>query len=46
MDALLSWLKQPFQTDQDAFHWFLFVGLIIVSLYLWHMVERDFGLTE
>lgn len=41
MDHLVAWLKQPFNSQGNAAQWFAFVGLILVSLYLWHMVARD-----
>lgn len=30
-----NWLKQPFSTDMDATHWFLFLGLVIVIGFAW-----------
>ena len=35
-----DWLKRPFATDMDAFHWFLFFGLIVVISILWSLVLR------
>jgi hypothetical protein len=36
--GVASWLKQPFQSGQNAWKWVLFVGLIIVAAALWNTV--------
>jgi hypothetical protein len=41
MEGLTAWLKQPFSANQDAFKWFLFIGLILVALILWGTILRD-----
>ena len=41
MEGLTNWLKQPFSSDQNAYKWFLFVGLIIVALTLWGIILKD-----
>lgn len=41
MEGLTSWLAQPFNTGQDAFKWFLFIGLILIALMLWGVILRD-----
>lgn len=33
-----DWLKQPFESNMDAWHWFLFIGLLIVITAVWHMI--------
>jgi hypothetical protein len=33
-----AWLKSPFSGSMDAFHWFLFFGLIIVIVFLWSRI--------
>jgi hypothetical protein len=38
---ILTWLKQPFSPDMTAGRWFLFLGLIIVLLWSWHMIFRE-----
>ncbi len=43
LSTFQSWLARPFSTDQDALHWFLFVGLILVTMILWGMVLRIVG---
>lgn len=35
-----DWLKKPFSTDMDAFHWFLFFGLLIVISVSWGYVLK------
>lgn len=33
-----EWTKEPFRTDMDAFHWFLFFGLLILIMALWRFI--------
>lgn len=40
MNSLKDWLKQPFSADMDAFHWFLFFGLIVAISILWGFALR------
>lgn len=40
MDSFKSWLNQPFSADMDAFHWFLFFGLLIAVSILWGFALR------
>lgn len=40
MDQFKTWLKQPFSADMDAFHWFLFFGLIIAISIGWGFALR------
>jgi hypothetical protein len=40
MDSFKQWLRQPYSTDMDAFHWFLFFGLMIAISILWGMSLR------
>ena len=40
LSSFQSWLQSPFQGSMDALHWFLFIGLIIVSFVLWGMVMK------
>ena len=35
-----AWLQEPFQTDMDALHWFLFVGLFIAISVIWGIILR------
>lgn len=41
MESLTNWLAKPFNVDQDALRWFLFVGLIVIALVLWGTILRD-----
>lgn len=41
ISQITAWLSAPFKQEQDAMHWFLFVGFIVISLYAWHMIMRD-----
>jgi hypothetical protein len=41
MEGLTDWLKKPFNSEQDAFKWFLFIGLILIALMLWGVILRD-----
>ena len=40
MEEFKSWMRQPFSSDMDAFHWFLFFGLVIAISVLWGMALR------
>lgn len=33
-----SWWMHPFQAGGSAFNWVLFVGLIIIAVFLWQLV--------
>lgn len=35
---ITGWLAQPFTTKMSAFHWLLFLGLIIIGAFFWQMV--------
>lgn len=30
-----AWLKHPFSTGMDAWHWVLFLGLALIVVFLW-----------
>lgn len=38
LNALNAWLAEPFQSSNNAWQWILFVGLIIIAAFLWHLV--------
>lgn len=40
MDRFKQWLNQPFDAEMDAFHWFLFFGLLIAISILWGFALR------
>lgn len=33
-----AWLRRPFSGDMDAVHWFLFLGLILIAVFLWSRI--------
>lgn len=35
---ILEWLKHPYQVDMDAAHWFYFLGLVLVVIFLWSRI--------
>lgn len=45
-DQIASWLNQPFRADMSATRWFLFLGLLMVLLWAWHMVFRELAAVE
>lgn len=40
VDSFKQWLNQPFSADMNAFHWFLFFGLLIAVSILWGFALR------
>jgi hypothetical protein len=40
--ATHRWITQPFLQPMDLFHWFLIVGVVIISAMLWGMILRSF----
>lgn len=40
MQRFYDWMRQPFSADMDAFHWFLFFGLLIAISILWGFALR------
>lgn len=38
VDEILGWAKKPFTSDMSAFNWILFVGLLAIAAFLWHIV--------
>lgn len=44
VEALLSatqrWVHQPFTSQMDLWHWFLIVGVVLVSAILWSFVIK------
>jgi hypothetical protein len=35
-----DWIKEPFRSDMDTLHWFLFLGLLIVLMGFWRIILR------
>lgn len=42
VDATKAWVKQPFTSQMDLFHWFLIVGVVIVASVFWSMILSNF----
>jgi hypothetical protein len=40
MNTFKNWIAAPFAVNMDAFHWFLFYGLVLIIALSWHMIER------
>lgn len=38
VNSVMDWFQHPFQTSGSAYNWFLFVGLLIVIGWLWHVI--------
>lgn len=43
IDATHRWIQQPFTSQMDLWHWFLIVGVVLVSAILWGRVLAHFG---
>lgn len=41
LNELSDFLARPYSSDMSATRWFLFLGLILVSLWAWGMIQRD-----
>lgn len=37
-DNFKAWTARPFSADMDAFHWFLFLGLLVALMIGWRLV--------
>lgn len=38
VDRVVAWLERPFRSDGSALDWFLFLGLLIVLLWMWQTI--------
>jgi hypothetical protein len=38
MPRLMAWAQHPFSSDMSAIDWALFMGLILVAVFLWTRV--------
>lgn len=38
LDKAKEWLSHPFEEKMDAWHWFLFVGLLILLMIVWRFI--------
>ena len=43
---IAAFLAQPFSENMSAVRWFLFIGLLIVLLWGWHMIFREWTAAE
>lgn len=44
LTRVTAWAQHPFSSDMDAFHWFLWLGLILLSALVWHfMLDKFIG---
>jgi hypothetical protein len=41
--ATRRWVEQPFSTTMDLGHWFLIVGVLLVSALLWSRILARLG---
>jgi hypothetical protein len=41
--ATRKWIEQPFTTQMDLTHWFLIVGVVLVSAILWNRILAHIG---
>lgn len=37
-DTTKEWLSQPYSEEMDAFHWFLFLGLLTAIVIAWNII--------
>ncbi len=38
VSEIIGWAKQPFNAGGSAFNWILFVGLLIIAAWMWHVI--------
>lgn len=38
IERFAAWMRRPFSGDMDAVHWFLFLGLILIAVFLWSRI--------
>jgi hypothetical protein len=38
IETINAWWAHPFQSGGSAFNWVLFVGLIIIAVFLWQLI--------
>ena len=43
---LAAFLKQPFNPQGGAVQWFAFIGLLLLMIYAWHRITRDWDSLE
>lgn len=40
LNGIKAWFNQPFKSDMDVVHWFLFFGLVIGLLTAWGIILK------
>jgi hypothetical protein len=40
---VVDWANDPFDPDMNAAGWFLIIGLVLVSLFVWSRIVRLIG---
>jgi len=40
-DDIIGWMKRPFDAQGSAVRWILFVGLLIIAAWFWHVILMD-----
>lgn len=38
LETLKTWANEPFKTNMDAVHWFMFMGMLIFIMVLWRFI--------
>lgn len=38
VESVVDWVKHPFNSQGSAFNWVLFVGLLIIAVWMWHVI--------
>ena len=46
LTELTSFLAKPFNPQGSAIQWFAFIGFLLIAIYLWHAIARDFSMLE
>ncbi len=39
----LDWYNQPFKQEMSVTNWFLFVGIVLVIIWLWSRILKEAG---
>lgn len=46
MENFKEWLSAPYKDEMDAWHWFLFIGLLIAISVAWRLILKHLQLAE
>lgn len=44
-EEIQNWLARPFKADGTVLDWFLFLGVVLVAVYLWSVIIRELHAT-